>query len=125
MIMAGQGQTGFRRIVSATFNSIAGLRAAWAGEAAFRQECALLLVMLPAAFWVGQNAVEWSLLVGSCLLVLITELLNTAVEATVDRVGTDHHKLSGRAKDVGSAAVLVSLLLMGIVWALIAWQRFA
>ena len=123
--MAGQGQTGFRRIVSATLNSMAGLKAAWAEEAAFRQECALLLVMLPAAFWVGRNAVEWSLLIGTCLLVLITELLNTAVEATVDRVGTDHHRLSGRAKDVGSAAVFVSMLLTGIVWALIAWQNFA
>lgn len=123
--MAGQGQTGFRRIVSATFNSFAGLKAAWVGEAAFRQECALLLVMLPGAFWVGRDAVEWSLLIGSCLLVLVTELLNTAVEATVDRVGTDHHRLSGRAKDVGSAAVFVSLLLMGVVWALIAWQNFS
>jgi diacylglycerol kinase (ATP) len=123
--MAGQGQTGFRRVVSATFNSIAGLKAAWRGEAAFRQECALFLVMLPGAFWVGRNAVEWSLLIGTCLLVLVTELLNTAVEATVDRVGTDHHRLSGRAKDVGSAAVLVALFLMGIVWALIGWQNFS
>ena len=122
--MAGQGQTGFRRIISATSNSIAGLKAAWVAEAAFRQECALLVVMLPGAFWVGQNAVEWSLLIGTCLLVLVTELLNTAVEATVDRVGTDHHRLSGRAKDVGSAAVLVSLTLMGVVWALIGWQNF-
>ncbi len=122
--MAGQGQTGIRRIVSATFNSIAGLKAAWVSDAAFRQECGLLLVMLPGAFWVGQNAVEWSLLIGTCLLVLVTELLNSAVEATVDRIGTDHHRLSRHAKDVGSAAVLVSLLLMGIVWALIAWQNF-
>lgn len=123
--MLGQGQTVFHRIVSATSNSIAGLKAAWVTEAAFRQECALFLVMLPGAFWVGRNAVERSLLIGTCLLVLVTELLNTAVEAAVDRVGTDHHRLSGRAKDVGSAAVLVSLLLMFIVWALIAWENFA
>jgi diacylglycerol kinase (ATP) len=81
--------------------------------------------MLPAAFWVGRNAVEWSLLAGSCLIVLIAELLNTAVEATVDRVGTDHHRLSGQAKDLGSAAVLISLLLMVLVWGLIGWQNLA
>jgi diacylglycerol kinase (ATP) len=123
--MASTGQTGIRRIVSAYFNSIAGLKTAWVNEAAFRQECGLLLVMLPAAFWVGRNAVEWSLLAGSCLIVLIAELLNTAVEATVDRVGTDHHRLSGQAKDLGSAAVLISLLLMVLVWGLIGWQNLA
>ena len=81
------------------------------------------MVLLPAAFWVGQSAVERSLLIGSWLLVLIVELLNSAVEATVDRVGTDHHELAGRAKDLGSASVFVSLLLTGIVWGLIGWQN--
>jgi diacylglycerol kinase (ATP) len=123
--MGSKGQTGIRRIISAGFNSVAGLKAAWQGEAAFRQECVLLAVMFPAAFWVGRDAVEWSLLIGSGLIVLVTELLNTAVEATVDRVGTDHHSLSGQAKDLGSAAVLVSLLLLGVVWGMIAWQNFA
>lgn len=123
MTMARQGGTGFRRIVSATCNSIAGLKAAWKNEAAFRQECALTVVLVPAAFWIGRTAIELILLIGSCLLVLIVELLNTAVEATVDRVGMEHHQLSGRAKDLGSAAVLVSLLLLGLVWALIAWQN--
>ncbi|HEX9875284.1 MAG TPA: diacylglycerol kinase [Gammaproteobacteria bacterium] len=123
--MGSKGQTGIRRIISAGFNSVAGLKAAWQGEAAFRQECVLLAVMFPAAFWVGGNAAEWSLLIGSGLIVLLTELLNTAVEATVDRVGTDHHSLSGQAKDLGSAAVLVSLLLLGVVWGMIAWQNFA
>jgi diacylglycerol kinase (ATP) len=123
--MAGQGETGLRRIVSATFNSIAGLEAAWKNEAAFRQECALTIVLVPAAFWVGQSAIELILLIGSCLLVLIVELLNTAVEATVDRVGMEHHQLSGRAKDLGSAAVLVSLLLLGLVWGLIGWANLA
>lgn len=122
--MAQEGQTGFRRIVSATFFSLAGLRAAWRHEAAFRQECALALVLVPAAFWVGQTAVERVLLVASCVLVLIVELLNTAVEATVDRFGTERHRLSGRAKDLGSAAVLVSLLLTLFVWITIGWQRF-
>jgi diacylglycerol kinase (ATP) len=116
--------TGLRRIVNATFFSLAGLRAAWRNEAAFRQECLLALVMTPAALWVGRTAVERALLIGSCWLVLIVELLNSAVEAVVDRVGTDHHRLSGRAKDLGSAAVFVSLALTVLVWGLVIWARF-
>jgi len=123
--MALAGNTGIRRIVNATFFSLAGLRTAWQNEAAFRQECLLCVVLIPLAFWLGQNAVEISLLIGSCLLVLIVELLNTAVEFVVDRVGTDHHRLSGQAKDLGSAAVFVSLILTASVWGLIAWARFA
>jgi diacylglycerol kinase (ATP) len=123
--MANANNTGFRRLVNATFFSIAGLRAAWRNEAAFRQECALAAVLTPAAFWVGQTAVERSLLIGTCWLVLVVELLNSAVEAVVDRVGTDHHKLSGRAKDLGSAAVFVSLALTALVWGLVLWERFA
>ena len=122
--MAGQGQTGVRRILSATYNSIAGLKAAWTNEAAFRQECALTIVLVPAAFWVGRTPIELILLIGSCLLVLIVELLNSAVEATVDRVGTEQHQLSGRAKDLASAAVLIALLLMVGVWAVIGWASF-
>jgi diacylglycerol kinase (ATP) len=116
---------GLARIVNATFFSVAGLRAAWSNEAAFRQECLLVLVLTPAAFWVGQTAVERALLIGSCWLVLVVELLNSAIEAVVDRVGTDHHKLSGRAKDLGSAGVFVSLALTALVWGLMLWQRFA
>ena len=116
--------TGIKRVVNATFFSIAGLRAAWRNEAAFRQECVLAAVMTPAAFWLGQTAVERALLIGTVWLVLIVELLNSAVEATVDRVGTDHHKLSGRAKDLGSAGVFVSLALVLLVWSMIAWERF-
>lgn len=123
--MAVSGNTGVRRIVNATFFSIAGLRTAWRSEAAFRQECALCVVLLPGAWWLGQDAVERSLLIGVCLIVLITELLNTAIEYVVDRIGTDHHELSGHAKDLGSAAVFVSLVLAVLVWTLIAWQRFA
>ena len=123
--MAKAGNTGFRRIVNATVFSLAGLRAAWRGEAAFRQECALALVMIPLGAWLGTTAVERVLLIGSCLLVLIVELLNTAVECVVDRVGTDHHELSGRAKDLGSAAVLVSLALVLVTWALIAWPQLS
>ena len=123
--MAGQGQTGWRRIVSATFNSFAGLRAAWKHEAAFRQECVLSLILAPAVFWVGRTTLEWLLLIGSVVLVLIVELLNTAVEATVDRVGLDHHKLSGRAKDLGSAAVLVALAFTALTWGLIGWENLS
>jgi diacylglycerol kinase (ATP) len=122
--MANANNTGFRRLINATFFSFAGLRAAWRNEAAFRQECALAAVLTPAAFWVGQTAVERSLLIGACWLVLIVELLNSAVEAVVDRVGTDHHKLSGRAKDLGSAAVFVSLALTALVWGLVLWEQF-
>jgi diacylglycerol kinase (ATP) len=123
--MANANNTGFRRLVNATLFSIAGLRAAWRNEAAFRQECALAAVLTPAAFWVGQTAVQRSLLIGTCWLVLVVELLNSAIEAVVDRVGTDHHKLSGRAKDLGSAAVFVSLALTALVWGLALWERFA
>ena len=123
--MAKAGNTGIRRVVRATFFSLAGLRTAWRSEAAFRQECALAIVMIPLGAWLGGNAVERVLLIGSCLLVLIVELLNTAVEFVVDRVGTDHHELSGRAKDLGSAAVFVSLALVLVTWGLIGWQKLA
>ena len=115
---------GIRRIVNATFFSIAGLKSAWRNEAAFRLECVFAIVLTPIALWLGRNAVERSLLIGTVWLVLIVELLNTAVESTVDRVGTDHHKLSGQAKDQGSASVFVSLLLTLLVWGMITWERF-
>ena len=121
--MAKAGNTGVRRIVNAMFFSLAGLRTAWRSEAAFRQECVLAIIMIPLGVWLGDNAVERVLLIGSCLLVLIVELLNTAVEFVVDRVGTDHHELSGRAKDLGSAAVFVSLALVLVTWGLIGWQK--
>jgi diacylglycerol kinase (ATP) len=123
--MAKPGNTGVRRIVNAAFFSLAGLSTAWRNEAAFRQECVLAAVLIPTAVWLGRDAVERALLIGSCLLVLIVELLNTAVEFVVDRVGTDHHQLSGQAKDLGSAAVFMSLWLTAVVWGLIAWSRFA
>jgi len=116
--------TGLRRLVNATGYSLAGLRAAWRYEAAFRQETMLLVVLLPAAFWLGRGPLDYALLIGSCLVVLVTELLNSAVEALTDRVSEDHHELSGRAKDLGSAAVFVSLVLVGVVWAGVAAARF-
>ena len=122
--MGKPGNTGLRRIVNATFFSFAGLRAAWRDEAAFRQELVLFIVLLPSGVWLGQNAIERILLLGSCMLVLIVELLNSSVEAVVDRIGVEHHRLSGQAKDLGSAAVFMSLLLVLVVWGLIAWERF-
>jgi diacylglycerol kinase (ATP) len=122
--MGKPGNTGLHRIVNATFFSMAGLRAAWRNEASFRQETALCLVLLPAAVWLGQTAVERALLIGACVWVLIVELLNSALETVVDRVGTEHHPLSGQAKDLGSAAVLLSLVLVLVIWGSIAWARF-
>ena len=92
-------------------------------EAAFRQELALFVVMIPVAFWLGENAVERALLAGSCLLVLVVELLNSSVEAVVDRVGSERHELAGRAKDLASAAVFVSLCLMLVCWVLVAVEN--
>jgi diacylglycerol kinase (ATP) len=122
--MGKPGNTGLRRIVNATFFSMAGFRAAWRDEAAFRQELLLCVVLIPAAFWLGRTAVERSLLIGSCLVVLIVELLNTGIENVVDRFGEERHRLSGQAKDLGSAAVFTSLVLTVVIWSLIAWERF-
>jgi len=120
-----QQAPGLKRIVNATIFSIAGLRAAWRNEAAFRQECLLAAFLIPAAFWLGQTTVERLLLLVTVCLVLIVELLNSAVEAAVDRMGTEHHELAGRAKDLGSASVFVSMVLVLLVWGIIGWQRFA
>ena len=122
--MGKPGNTGLRRIINATFFSMAGFRAAWRDEAAFRQELLLCVVLIPAGFWLGRTAVERSLLIGSCLIVLIVELLNTGIENVVDRFGEERHRLSGQAKDMGSAAVFVSLMLTLVIWSLIAWERF-
>jgi diacylglycerol kinase (ATP) len=116
--------TGIRRIWNAAVYSIAGIRAGWNNEAAFRQEIILCLGLVPAAFWLGSTAVERVLLIGSCLLVLIVELLNSAVEAAIDRIGADQHTLSGRAKDMSSAAVFICLWIVLITWGMIAWERF-
>ncbi|MDJ0928227.1 MAG: diacylglycerol kinase [Gammaproteobacteria bacterium] len=115
---------GLSRLIAATGYSLSGLNAAWRSEEAFRQEAVLALIMLPGAFWLGTTLLERLLLACSVLLVLIVELLNTAIEYTVDRIGTDHHELSGRAKDMGSAAVMLSLVLAAMIWVSIAWARF-
>jgi diacylglycerol kinase (ATP) len=114
-VNAQKRRTGLSRMWHATGYSLAGLRAGW-GEAAFRLEACLSFVLLPLAFFVGRSWVEVALLAGSVLLVLLVELLNTAVEAAVDRIGPEWHALSKRAKDMGSAAVFLSLLIAGGVW---------
>jgi diacylglycerol kinase (ATP) len=118
-----KGKTGVRRIVNAFFYSLAGLRAAWRHESAFRQEVALAAVLLPVAFLVPMPGVERAVLAGSVLAVIVAELLNSGVEAIVDRVSTEHHALAGRAKDLGSAAVLVALVNVAIAWACILPDR--
>lgn len=118
-----KGKRGFVRVVHAFFNSLAGLADAWRHESAFRQEILLAAVLIPIACFVPVTHVERALLIGSVLLVLIVELLNSSVEAAIDRISFERHSLSKRAKDIGSAAVFVSLLLLGMVWALILWGQ--
>lgn len=119
-----KGRTGLRRIFQAAGYSWQGLRAAYRGESAFRQELWLAVVLVPAAFWLGRGWTEVALLAGSAVLVLVVELLNSAVEAAVDRVSLELHELAKNAKDFGSAAVLLSLLLCGSIWAAALWQRW-
>ena len=107
------------RLVRAARYSFAGLRSAILGEAAFRQELVLAIVLTPLALWLGDNGVERTLMVGVLLLVLIVELVNSAIEAVVDRIGAEPHDLSRRAKDLGSAAVFISLFAVPIVWGLV------
>ena len=114
---------GLTRIIKAFGYSLNGFRDCYRHEAAFRQEVWLAVVVIPLGLWFGDNGVERALLVGSWLLVMIVELLNSAVEATVDRFGPEHHKLSGRAKDIASASVFTSISLAAAVWALILLPR--
>ena len=123
--MAKQGKRGLRRLLDAAGYSAAGLTSAWRTEEAFRQEVVLGLVLAPLALWLGQTALERTLLIASWLVVMIVEILNTAIEATVDRISDDYHRLSGKAKDLGSAAVFLSVVLAVLVWGTVAWQRFA
>ena len=118
------GKTGLSRLMDATSYSWAGLVATWRNEAAFRQEVSLAIVLIPAALWLGSSGVERALLVGVTLLVMIVELLNSAVEAVVDRIGPEKHPLSKIAKDTGSAAVSISLLLWLTTWGCILLPRW-
>ena len=123
--MEKRSNTGLKRLINATFFSLAGLRTAWQHEAAFREELILIAVLVPTSFWLGNNAIEYVLLIGSLMIVLIAELLNSALEAAVDRISAENHELSRRAKDMGSAAVFVALVLCGISWGIIGWQNLA
>lgn len=114
---------GLNRILHATGYSLAGLRAGW-GETAFRQEALASVVLIPTAFWLGKTWVETALLAASVVIVMVVELLNTAIETAIDRVGPEWHDLSKRAKDMGSAAVLLSLLVCAGVWAAALYHRF-
>ena len=114
---------GLKRIWNATLYSRDGLLVAWRHEAAFRQELLLAAILLPLGLWLGGNGPERALLVGSVLLLLIVELLNSAVETVVDRVSAEHHDLSKRAKDLGSAAVMLSLVNVAVVWGLTLFFR--
>jgi diacylglycerol kinase (ATP) len=120
-----KGRTGFDRVMRATGYSIAGLKSAYVGENAFRQEAWFALVLLPISFWVGRSWVEVALLAGSVVLVLIVELLNSGIEAAIDRVSFELHDLSKRAKDLASAAVFLSLLLCVCIWVSALWNRVA
>ncbi len=111
-----KGKTGLTRLWNALHYSIDGFKAAYEHEDAFRQEVRLALVMVPLGLYLGQSGIERALLVASVLLVMVIELLNSAVEATVDRVSLEHHDLAKRAKDIGSAAVLLSLVMLAVVW---------
>lgn len=121
--MPKPGKTGIRRIIDAFGYSMKGFAAAWRFEAAFRQEVALGAVLVPAAFWLAQTHIELILLLASVGWVLMAELANSAVEAAIDRAGNEHHVLSARAKDIGSALVLVSLVLLVMVWGLVGFHR--
>jgi len=110
---------GFTRLFRAFANSFKGFAGAFREEAAFRQELALAVVVVPLGLWLGRTGVEKALLIAPMLLILIVELLNSAIEAAIDRIGFEHHKLSGLAKDIGSAAVFTSILLLVVVWALV------
>jgi len=118
-----KGKTGMQRVINATRYSLEGLAAAARHEDAFRQELILAAVMVPLGLWLGADGVERALLVGSVLMVLVVELLNSAVEATVDRVSLEDHQLAKRAKDIGSAAVMMSLVTVGVVWLLVLLPR--
>lgn len=118
-----RSKTGLIRLVDATQNSINGISACWKHEAAFRQNVSLALVLFMASFFLAKSVEQWLLLVLPLLLLLITELLNSAIENVVDRIGSELHDLSGRAKDMGSAAVLFCHIVIGTSWISIAWHN--
>lgn len=121
--MANQS-TGLSRIIKAAGYSVKGIKAAWQNEAAFRQEVIAAIFAIIIAFSLDFSLLERLFLIGSIMLVVIVEILNSAIEAVVDRIGSEYHELSGRAKDMGSAAVLLTLLLALFIWGMIFWSHF-
>ena len=114
-----KGKTGLRRLLNAFGYSMAGIKAAYQNEDAFRQEVTMAIVLIPLAVYLGDTAITKALMIGSVLLVIVVELLNSSIEATVDRISLENHDLAKRAKDIGSAAVLLSLINLVVVWGLI------
>ena len=117
--MANHNAKGIKRIFNAFFFSLSGFKATWQHEEAFRQEVLLFIITTPVAIWLGENNIERILLIGCLVLVLIVELLNSAIESVVDRIGPEHHELSGRAKDIGSAAVFLTLAWSAVTWLMV------
>lgn len=115
--------TGLRHLINATRFSWQGLKAAVQRESAFRQEIALIFVLIPPGIWIADSLLEFVLLMAVCLLVLVIELLNSAVEAAIDRIGNEHHPISALAKDYGSAAVMISLVIVAMVWSAMLFAR--
>jgi diacylglycerol kinase (ATP) len=123
-LRSGGRPTGLNRVWLATQNSMRGLRQCYQNEAAFRQELWAACVLIPAGLWLGQTGIERLLLVGAVLLLMLVEIVNSAIEAVVDRISTERHPLSGYAKDLGSAAVLFALTLLILTWVLLLGPRF-
>jgi diacylglycerol kinase (ATP) len=114
-----KGKTGLRRLLNAFGYSMAGIKAAYQNEDAFRQEVIMAIVLIPLAIYLGETGLEKAIMIASVLLVIIVELLNSSIEATVDRISLENHNLAKRAKDIGSAAVLISLINLAVVWGLL------
>ena len=125
MFMSEAKDTIIAHIIKAVIWSMAGIKAAWKNEQAFRWEAIIIFLMMPVGLWLGKTAVERALLIASAMSILVTELLNSAVEAVVDRIGPERHELSKRAKDLGSAAAFISMITAAAVWGLIAYERLA
>ena len=123
--MTSKNNDPIQHVMRATGYSLAGLQAAWRSELAFRIEIVVLVIFLPLAFWLGTTAIERALLVFSLFSILVVELINSAIEAVVDRIGPEIHLLSGQAKNMASAAVLIVLIAAGAVWGIVAWARFS
>ncbi len=122
--MASNQNTGLKRIYKAFFYSMAGLASAWKNEAAFRQESIVAIALVPIAFWLGQSTSQVGLLVLAIFIVLIVELLNSAIETAIDRISDERHVLSKQAKDIASAAVFISMVHFVIIWGLVIVERF-